>query len=375
MEEGYWLDRIPEPHRSAIKNDMARYVITKEEETHKQFIESVRYQPRLDQVKVSVNISIQLTPRYEYWISFQDESNNKSRIFHGVNDRSFGDLAIKEGSCIDTSHDWIINFFEQSTGVRFLHVYIAPKRAPGIELVTIVGQRLDLSRLESTWSRVVWKIPFDSTNDSSRLVEKVSRLENDSSRVEWFFSTRLDSDGQFTHVGAILTNCGIGGWSNWRMVDGRIGEWCNSPIGLVGAISPIGVVGAISPIGVVGAISPIGVVGAISPIGVVGAISPIGVVGAISPIGVVGAISPIGAIGAPMTKYTNHTNWRIPPSTIRQFHHPPIQQIPPMVKIAPTAPITPIYHYWRNWCDWCTITMSTNHHPITIQYSPSKPTP
>ncbi|CAI5453482.1 unnamed protein product [Caenorhabditis angaria] len=56
---------------------------------------------------------------------------------------------------------------------------------------TIVGQRLDLSRLESTWSRVVWKIPFDSTNDSSRLVEKVSRLENDSSRVEWFF--RLDS--------------------------------------------------------------------------------------------------------------------------------------------------------------------------------------
>ncbi|CAI5446518.1 unnamed protein product [Caenorhabditis angaria] len=94
---------------------------------------------------------------------------------------------------------------------------------------------------------------------------------------------------------------------NWRMVDGRIGEWCNSPIGVVGAISPIGVVGAISPIGVVGAISPIGVVGAISPIGVVG------------------AISPIGAIGAPMTKYTNHTNWRIPPSpfansTIHQFN-------------------------------------------------------
>ncbi|CAI5449169.1 unnamed protein product [Caenorhabditis angaria] len=95
-----------------------------------------------------------------------------------------------------------------------------------------IGQRLDLSRLESTWSRVVWKIPFDSTNDSSRLVEKVSRLENDSSRVEWFFSTRLDSDGQFSH------GVGLDG-EYWMVIGGHgdsapitpiapiIGNWCD----------------------------------------------------------------------------------------------------------------------------------------------------
>ncbi|CAI5440390.1 unnamed protein product [Caenorhabditis angaria] len=115
---------------------------------------------------------------------------------------------------------------------------------------------------------------FDSTNDSSRLVEKVSRLENDSSRVEWFF--RLDStpmvkflmvDGEywmmigehgdsapnapimgnwcdwcswrnFNHWWNLLNwwmvELANGGWWNWRMVDGGIGEWCNSPIGVIG---------------------------------------------------------------------------------------------------------------------------------------------
>ncbi|CAI5453483.1 unnamed protein product [Caenorhabditis angaria] len=57
---------------------------------------------------------------------------------------------------------------------------------------------------------------FDSTNDSSRLVEKVSRLENDSSRVEWFFSTRLDSDGQFSH--------GVGLDGEYWMVIGGHGD-------------------------------------------------------------------------------------------------------------------------------------------------------